>query len=77
MPPINDYATEVSPSAIDVILKSIILGIQLYNKKKNRKQKHCVYKNTSKCKTGKIDISSMRSERHFVKTKYQFYKFYI
>ena len=75
MSPIGVYATEVPPSVTDIIFKSIISDIQLYNKKTNWKQKHFVNKNTNKCTTGKTDISSLRSKRHFVKTKYQFYQF--
>ena len=74
---IDVSAIEVPPGAIDIIFKSIYLGIQLFNKKANWKQKHCVNKNSNKCTTGKTDISSFRSKRHFVKTKYQFYQFQI
>lgn len=44
--------------------KIIILDLQPYNEKNNEKQKQCANKNTN-IKTGRTDISSLLSERHF------------
>ena len=45
-------------------IKSIISGIQLYNKKNNQ-NKNILQKNTNRCKTGKTDILPLFSKRHF------------
>ena len=52
----TDMYPQIQESTIQ--FKIIISVIQLYNKKNNQKQRHCMNKNAGRCKISKTDISS-------------------